>query len=62
MSCQNDLRENGQFNWRMEIRDGSVGYDFTRTYREVIINELITYTKSNGRKAEIRFTQIEGPG
>ena len=33
--AQNDLREGGTFSYRMEARDGSYGFDFEGTFREL---------------------------
>ena len=54
----NDLTVGGSFNWRMEAKDGSMGFDFTGTYNHFIEGEFIAYTISDGRKVEIRFTEI----
>ena len=55
-SAKNDLRPNGAFNWRMEAKDGSMGFDFTGTYEQVKPGELITYKMSDGRNVKIQFT------
>ena len=54
-SAINDLQPNGAFNWRMEAKDGSMGFDFTGVYSEVKENESIAYKMSDGRKVEIEF-------
>jgi uncharacterized protein YndB with AHSA1/START domain len=59
-SATNDLRAGGQFSYRMEAKDGSFGFDFWGIYDEVQINELITYTMGDGRKAKIIFTPDGG--
>jgi len=56
-SATNDLRPNGKFNWRMEAKDGSMGFDFTGTYDRIIEKELITYKIEDGRTVEIHFEQ-----
>lgn len=56
--AMNDLQSGGKFNWRMEAKDGSLGFDFTGVYDQIIDNELITYKMSDGRKVEIRFAEI----
>jgi len=55
--AENDLREGGQFNTRMEAKDGSMGFDFGGTYDKVIPNELIVYTMGDGRKATVKFSE-----
>jgi len=51
----NDLRKNGKFSYRMEARDGSMGFDFAGTYDEIVVDEKIEYTIGDGRKVEIIF-------
>lgn len=53
----NNFIPNGRFNWRMEAKDGSMGFDFEGTYNKVMENELIAYSLLDGRKVEIVFTQ-----
>jgi uncharacterized protein YndB with AHSA1/START domain len=53
--AENDLRNNGRFSYRMEARDGSMGFDFEGTYDEIVKNEKIQYTIGDGRKVEIIF-------
>ena len=54
-SATNDLRPNGKFVWRMEAKDGSMGFDFTGTYSQVEKDKFISYTMADGRKVEIAF-------
>lgn len=56
----NDLRPGGEFTWRMETKDGSLGFDFTGTYTLVEEGKFITYSLADGRKVEIRFTEADG--
>ena len=44
--AENDLKPNGNFSWRMEAKDGSMGFDFTGTYDKIIDKELISYKMS----------------
>jgi uncharacterized protein YndB with AHSA1/START domain len=55
----NDLRQGGKFNYRMEARDGSMGFDFEGTYDIVIPNDKIEYTIADGRKVIIEFAKQE---
>jgi uncharacterized protein YndB with AHSA1/START domain len=41
--AENDPRTGGKFSSRMEAKDGSMGFDFTGVYDEVITNKLISY-------------------
>ena len=52
---ENDLREGGKFNIRMEAKDGSFGFDFGGEYDTVKKHELIEYTMGDGRKVKIVF-------
>ncbi|HRV86328.1 MAG TPA: SRPBCC family protein [Saprospiraceae bacterium] len=55
-SGENDLRPGGKFNYRMEAKDGSFGFDFWGIYDEVVPEEKIAYTLGDGRKAIVSFT------
>lgn len=57
---ENDVRTGGAFMSRMEAKDGSVGFDFTGTYDEVIPQEKIAYTMTDGRNAVITFAPVDG--
>ena len=51
----NDLRVGGTFNYRMEAKDGSIGFDFFGVYDVVIPPKQIEYTMGDGRKVTIVF-------
>ncbi|MGC4232921.1 MAG: SRPBCC family protein [Niabella sp.] len=53
--AENDLRPGGRFLSRMEARDGSSGFNFEGIYDNVKIYECISYTMTDGRKAEVVF-------
>ena len=53
--AENDFKEGGSFNYRMEAKDGSMGFDFFATYSKIIPNESIEYTLGDGRHVEITF-------
>ncbi len=54
----NDLRKDGTFNYRMEAKDNSFGFDFEGRYTDVKTNELIEYVISDGRKVQILFEAL----
>ncbi len=54
-SAENDLRKGGNFNYRMEAKDGSFGFDFAGTYDDVQENKHIAFTMGDGRKTTIDF-------
>lgn len=56
-TASNDLRPEGVFTYRMEARDGSMGFDFFGTYQQVEPLQLITYTMGDGRQVNIQFAQ-----
>lgn len=51
----NDLRAGAKFNYRMEAKDGSFGFDFEGTYSNITPHELIEYSLADGRKVTIEF-------
>ena len=50
-----DLREGGTFCFRMEAKDGSMGFDFAGPYTKIIEHQLIEYTFGD-REARVEFT------
>lgn len=55
----NDLRVGGKFSSTMAARDGSMSFDFSGTYDEIIPHKLIAYTLEDGRKVEVEFQSDE---
>ena len=53
-----DLRAGGSFSSRMEAKDGSMGFDFSGTYTNIIENELIEYSLDDSREVVIKFTPV----
>jgi uncharacterized protein YndB with AHSA1/START domain len=56
--AENDLRPGGKFNYRMEAKDGSFGFDFWGIYDEIILHRLISSTLGDGRKVTITFSTV----
>jgi uncharacterized protein YndB with AHSA1/START domain len=56
-SATNDLRLNGSFSWRMEARDGSMGFDYAGKYNTVAEFEHIELSLDDGRKVWITFSE-----
>ncbi len=54
--AENDLRTGGKFSYRMEAKDGSMGFDFAGIYESVIPHQHITYSMGDGRKVTIDFS------
>ena len=57
-SASVDLRVGGTFTARMEAKDGSMGFDFSGTYTNIIDHELIEYSFGD-RTAQVEFA--DGP-
>src|SRR5512138_117872 len=49
-----DLRVGGVFSSRMEAKDGSMGFDFSGTYTNIVANERLDYTFGD-RTAQVEF-------
>ena len=58
--AESDLRPGGRFSYRMEARDGSVGFDFEGVYDAVTQNKALEYTLGDGRKAWVEFSEEGG--
>ena len=59
-SATNDLKPNGTFSWRMEAKDGSMAFDYTGTYKEVIENKSISLELDDNRIVKILFAEENG--
>lgn len=55
-TAENELKEGGKFSFRMEAKDGSMGFDFAGAYDRIIPNEHLEYTMGDGRKCIVKFT------
>jgi uncharacterized protein YndB with AHSA1/START domain len=55
-----DLTPGGTFSYRMEARDGSVGFDFAGVYDAVTPNNELQYTLGDGRKVTVQFQPQDG--
>jgi len=52
-----DLRINGAFSSRMEAKDGSMGFDFSGIYTNIVKPNLIEYSFGD-RTARVEFSDI----
>jgi len=50
-----DLQEGGRFRYRMEAKDGSMGFDFEGTFTKVVEHVLIEYVMDDDRKVRVDF-------
>jgi len=55
-----DLREGGRHVARMEMHDGSFGFDFAGTYDEVAPERAVTLRLDDGRRARTTFEPEAG--
>ena len=51
--AENDMKVGGKFNYRMEAKDASFGFDFWGVYTKIIVNSQIHSTLGDGRKLEV---------
>lgn len=51
----NDLRSGGSFNYHMEAKDGSFGFDFSGRYKNVILHKQINVILDDNRQLDISF-------
>lgn len=57
-SAENDLRVGGSFNYRMEARDGSFGFNLKGTYTKVESEHLLEYYLEDNRKVSVLFSNM----
>jgi uncharacterized protein YndB with AHSA1/START domain len=54
-AASNEVKDGGRFNYRMEARDGSFGFDFTGTYVRVYPGESLRYKLDDDRNVGVDF-------
>jgi len=54
-----NLSAGGKFSYRMEAKDGSMGFDFEGTYTKVVPNKLIEYSLEDERLVAVDFVQSD---
>ena len=57
--AENDLRVGGRLFLRMELKDGSYGFDYKCIYNDVVSQKKISYTTSDNRKTTVLFSVTE---
>ncbi len=57
---ESDLREGGTFSFRMEAKDGSMGFDFGGTYTSVAPEKRLSYVMADGRAVTVTFEERDG--
>ena len=58
--AENDIKVGGKFSWRMEAKDGSMGFDYAGTYHKVEEYVRIEKKLEDGRRVSISFSEKEG--
>jgi uncharacterized protein YndB with AHSA1/START domain len=56
-AASSELREGGSFSYRMEARDGSMGFDFGGTFTQVRPPEALGYVLGDGRRVSVEFAR-----
>lgn len=51
-----DFKEGGKFNYRMEAKDGSMGFDFEGTFTQIKEFDRIEYALDDDRQVTITFS------
>lgn len=59
-SATNELRAGGKFSWRMEAKDGSMGFDYNGEYLKIEENTRILLKLEDDRKVEVSFSEQGG--
>lgn len=54
-----DLRVGGAFSYRMEAKDGSMGFEFKGTFTQVIPEQSLKFVFEDGRQVEVAFSAID---
>ena len=57
--AENELRIGGKLTLKMELKNGTDGFDYICIYDDIIPNERISHTTSDNRKTTILFTQTD---
>lgn len=58
-SAEIDLSPGGKFSYRMEAKDGSMGFDLEGTFTKVVPYELIEFTLEDERLVAVEFAESD---
>ncbi|MCC9603728.1 SRPBCC family protein [Stieleria sp. JC731] len=58
-TAQIELVVGGQFSYRMEAKDGSIGFNFEGTFTVIEPQSLIKYALADARIVEVKFVQTD---
>lgn len=56
--AENNLAIGEKFNYRMEAKDGSFGFDFWGIYNSINLNKQLSNTLGDGRKLNVIFNKL----
>lgn len=59
LKAELDLEVGGSFNYRMEAKDGSAGFDFEGEFTEITPYKSIHYTLGDDREVEVKFIETK---
>jgi uncharacterized protein YndB with AHSA1/START domain len=54
-----ELSVGGKFSYRMEARDGSIGFDFEGVFTRIENNRLIEFELGDQRRVSVEFSEAE---
>lgn len=55
-----DLDVGGKFKYRMETKDGSIGFDFRGEFTKIIPQKTLCFTLEDSREVEVEFSESGG--
>ncbi len=58
-AAKNNFEVGGAFDYRMEAKDGSFGFDYTGVFDEIVPLKKINYLLDDGRKVEVIFESLD---
>jgi uncharacterized protein YndB with AHSA1/START domain len=58
-AAQIDLQIGQKFNYRMEAKDGSMGFDFEGEFTQIALHHLIIYKLADEREVSVEFVQTD---
>lgn len=59
VSAVNDFKVGGKFNYRMEAKDGSSGFNFIGVYDDIETFKSYSYRLNDNRKVEVKLTNYD---
>lgn len=59
VSAENDFKVGGKFDYRMEAKDGSSGFNFIGVYDDIETFKSYSYTLGDNRRVEVKLNNID---